>query len=189
MQLTTMGRMRNRLGITSMKPEDYEEAAEVYRQSRHYLVDISGESPENTGPELVKKEAAEADEHGAVFATIRVKENGRMVGVTAYQSSGYQGDPTCAWIALLMIAEPFQRLGYGSEACGIIENEILGNIGVRTIKLGVLANNPSALAFWNEMGYHKTGIREHQKPEQNVIILQKSSRSTGAAENNDCLSR
>jgi RimJ/RimL family protein N-acetyltransferase len=171
-----------------MKSDDYQEAAAVYRQSRHFLLDISGESPGNIGLELVEKEAAEANEHGAVFASIRVKENRRMIGVAIYESSGYQDDPACAWIALLMIAEPFHRLGYGSEACGIIENEILGNVEVRTIKLGVLANNPPALAFWNEMGYRKTGIKECRETAHNIIIMQKSFPAASTVFDNSHLS-
>ena len=108
-----------------------------------------------------------------------------MVGVAIYELSGYQGDPACAWIALLMIAEPFQRQGYGAEACRIIENEILGNLRVQTIKLGVLANNQAALAFWNEMGYRKTGTRECRETGQNLIIMQKPSSASAAAKDNN----
>jgi RimJ/RimL family protein N-acetyltransferase len=162
------------LAIEPLNSEDYPQAVEIYRHSRHYLADIYGQRPEDIGLAMVTKEAAEAKSHNALFCAIRLKATEQMVGVVTYQPEGYQGQASQAWLALLMIAKPFQRRGDGAMACRIIEEKIYKNPGVEAIKLGVLTNNPAAMSFWQSMGYRNTG---HRRPDQEsgheVIIMEK----------------
>jgi len=78
-----------------------------------------------------------------------------MIGVADYVPSGYGDQPNRAWIALLLIAEPYQRQGYGTEAYRLIEEAVFSDPDVRTLGLGVLVNNGPALGFWRAMGYER----------------------------------
>jgi RimJ/RimL family protein N-acetyltransferase len=164
---------KNRLYISPVESGDLPEVAEVYRHSPGYLVDVSGEAPESIGPELVARESAEAREHGALFFGIRLERSNKVIGVATCKPSGYQGDFACAWIALLMIAEPFQRQGYGEEAYRLIEELVFSNRAILTIKLGVLPNNPIALAFWHRMGYVESGSGKCKATGQEMVLMQK----------------
>ena len=145
----------------------------MYRNSRHFLVDITGEEPESLGLPLVTREEAEAREHGATCFGIRLKETRQMVGATVYQPSGYGGEPACAWLALLMISEPHQKRGYGAEAYRLIESAIFAQPGVNAIKLAVLVNNPAGLCFWQKMGYKKLTTRKHFQGGHDVVVMEK----------------
>ena len=169
-----------RLVIAPITPQDYPEAAEVYRHSRRFLVEISGEKAEGLGPGLLEREVAEAGAHGALFNSIRLKNNGRMVGIVVYEPSGHDGQPSQAWLAVLMIAEPLQRQGYGVEAYKSIEDAIFENPEVRSIRLGVLENNPSAFRFWSRMGYRDTGGRKPGGRGHEVIVMEKRRSRPGS---------
>ena len=162
-----------RLVIAPITPQDYPEAAEVYRNSSRFLVDISGEKPECLGPELVAREVAEASAHGAVCAVIKLKGSRQMVGVAVFEPAGHGGKPSQAWLALLMIAEPFQHRGYGIEAYKSIEDAIFKNPDVRSIRLGVLERNTLALRFWTSVGYKDTGARKPNECGHEVIVMEK----------------
>ncbi len=154
-------------------PEEFPEAAEVYLNSRHFLVELSGEDPGSLGLELVKREAEDARAHRAVFAGIRLVENRQMVGVVTYQPGGYRDQPSQAWIALLMIAEKFQSTGYGAEVYRIVEDIIFSNPKIQQISLGVLTNNSKALRFWQKVGYRDTGIRKLDGTGHEIIVMDK----------------
>lgn len=159
--------------IAPLEPSDYPDAAEVYRNSRRFLVDITGEAPESLGLPLVVREEAEAKEHGATCFGIRLRETHQMVGAAVYQPSGYGGDPACAWIALLMFSEHHQQRGYGAEAYRVVEDAIFAQPGVNAIKLAVLVNNPAGLCFWEKMGYTKLTTRKHIQGGPDVTIMEK----------------
>ena len=161
-----------RLVINPLSPSDYTEAAEIYNDSQHFIVEISGETA--TALELVTKEAAEAQTHNAIFAGIKLKKNRRMIGIASYIPAGYKGQPSQAWLALLLIAERFHRYGYGSEAYKLIEETIFINPEVCSIRLGVLANNLTGFQFWQKKGYQDTGIRGRSDFGHEIKVMEKS---------------
>jgi RimJ/RimL family protein N-acetyltransferase len=122
---------------------------------------------------MVEEDAAQAANHGATFAGLFLRNSGTMIGVTDCVPSGHKGRPSQAWIALLMIAEPYQRQGYGTEAYRLIEDTLFADPGVQTISLGVLVNNGPALGFWAAMGYQRVGSTVTDKDGREVVILQK----------------
>jgi RimJ/RimL family protein N-acetyltransferase len=65
-----------------------------------------------------------------------------------YPSSG---DST---INLLLIAEPYQSLGYGSRAVRYLEERLRGIGGAHRLLAGVYGHNPRAVRFWERLGYH-----------------------------------
>jgi len=164
----------SRLEMRALSARDYPAAAEVYRQTPRFIVELNGRTAESIGLEMVEEDAAQAANHGAQFVGLFLRESGAMIGVADFVPGGYKGRPSQAWIALLMIAEPHQRQGYGREACRLIEQTILADPIVQTIGLGVLINNGPALGFWQAMGYQRVGSTVQDKDGREVVILQKN---------------
>ena len=165
--------------VNPLTADEFPEAAVIYRNSWHFLVELSGEVPDSIGMELVTREVTEASTNGAIFAGIRLKENRQLVGVVTYQLGGYRGQPSQAWIALLMVAEQFQSLGYGGEAYRLVEEAIFTDPGISTISLGVLTNNPKALKFWQKMGYSGTDIRTQGDTAHDILVMKKLRSQAG----------
>jgi RimJ/RimL family protein N-acetyltransferase len=166
------------LTLEFLEKKYYAAAAKVFAACHDFLVEISGEKPESTAMELVNREAEDATAHSAVFAGIRLSSSRRLIGVATYQPCSYGGDPSAAWIALLMIAPPYRGHGFGTAACHKIEETVFGG-GAVSIKLGVLLNNPAAMRFWKATGYSDTGLVKPYGSGRSVAILEKKR----AAEN------
>jgi RimJ/RimL family protein N-acetyltransferase len=62
-----------------------------------------------------------------------------------------------AVIGLLLIGEPWQRRGLGRAFASLIEHAIGAWPEVARLRIGVVASNLGALAFWRELGYRETG--------------------------------
>jgi RimJ/RimL family protein N-acetyltransferase len=78
--------------------------------------------------------------------------------------------PHTGWIALLIIRQQFQRLGYGRETAQLLEDYLFAQPGITDIGLSVLEQNARALAFWEDRGYIR-GLRRHDQHGNNVITL------------------
>lgn len=82
-------------------------------------------------------------------------ENSSLIGC-ADLIRGYPS-PSIAFIGLLLVGEPWEKLGYGSvflsELCKLVAD---WNCCHR-LRLGVLATNGRALEFWARLGFIATG--------------------------------
>jgi RimJ/RimL family protein N-acetyltransferase len=168
-----------RIELRPLGANDYLAVVEVYRQTPRFIVELNGRPAESIGLEMVEEDAAQAANHGAQFVGLFLRESGEMIGVADFLPSGHRGRPSLAWIALLMIAEPYQRQGYGSEAYRLIEETIFADPDVQTIGLGVLVNNGPAMAFWQVMGYQRAGSTVTDKDGREVLMLQKQRHGQG----------
>jgi RimJ/RimL family protein N-acetyltransferase len=162
-----------RLEMQSLSADDYPAVVELYRQSPRFLVELNGRPADSIGLEMVQEDAAQAANHGAQFVGSFLRAGGALIGVADYVPGGYRSRPSLAWIALLMIAEPYQRQGYGTEAYRLIEDDLLANPDVQTIGLGVLINNGPGIAFWQRMGYRRSGSTVQDKDGREIVMLDK----------------
>jgi RimJ/RimL family protein N-acetyltransferase len=165
--------VNSRVSIVHLDQEDYPDAAEVCRDSTHFLVDLSGENPDRVGLETVIQEVKEAQQYRGIVIAIKLRKNQRMIGISSYIPQGYKGQYSHAWVALMLISEKFHRHGYGTEAYNIIENIIFADKEISKISLAVLTNNPDAFSFWHRMGYLDTGIQKKDSKGHDVSILEK----------------
>jgi RimJ/RimL family protein N-acetyltransferase len=161
------------LEMRALGAGDYPDVVEVYRQTPRFIVELNGRPAESINLEMVEEDAAQAAQHGAIFAGLFVRPGGPMIGVVDYVPGGYRGRPSQAWIALLLIGGTFQRQGYGTEAYRLVEDAILANPDVRTIGLGVLVNNGPALGFWAATGFQRAGSTVSDRDGREMVILQK----------------
>ena len=162
-----------RVELRPLKASDYPAVVEVYRQTPRFMVELNGRSAESIGLEMVEEDAAQAAQHGATFAGLFLRATGQMIGVTDYVPGGYRGRPGQAWIALLLMAGPYQRQSYGTEAYRLVEEAILANPDVQTLGLGVLVKNGPALGFWAAMGFQRAGSTVSDRDGRELVILQK----------------
>ncbi len=83
--------------------------------------------------------------------------------------------PEKAVIGLLLIAQPWQRRGLGRAFLPLIEDAIRTWPEITTLRIGVLASNPGALAFWRRSGYRETGEIKPATPPfvAETIVLEK----------------
>jgi len=80
-----------------------------------------------------------------------------------------------AVIGLLLLAQPWQRRGLGRAFSGLVEHAIADWPEILRLRIGVVASNEGALAFWRKLGYRETG--EIKAGEQEfvgqVVVLEK----------------
>ena len=84
--------------------------------------------------------------------------------------------PHKAIIGLLLLAEPWQRRGIGRAFAALVEEAIRAWPEIATVRVGVVASNAGALAFWRRLGYRETGELRRAAPPfvADTIVLEKS---------------
>jgi RimJ/RimL family protein N-acetyltransferase len=167
-----------RVEMRTLGAGDYPAVVELYRQTPRFIVELNGRPADSINLEMVEEDAAQAANHGAIFAGLFLRASDRLIGAADYVPGGYRGRPSQAWIALLLIGGPHQRQKYGAEAYRLVEEAIFSNPDVQTIGLGVLVNNGPALGFWAAMGFQRAGSTVLDRDGREVVILQKQRNGT-----------
>jgi ribosomal protein S18 acetylase RimI-like enzyme len=140
---------RHSLSIRPIAEEDTEAVLEVYRQCEDFLA----LGPVSTASlEMVLKDIEMSRAQAGVFCGIYAA-NGKMIGIVDYVPKNWEGDPSVAFLALLMIGAPFRGQGIGATVVEAVENEIRKDAGITAIASGVQVNNPQAIKFWQRHGY------------------------------------
>ena len=79
-----------------------------------------------------------------------------------------------AVIGLLLVAEDWQRRGIGRAFAALVESRIASWPEIVRFRIGVVASNRRALAFWRKLGYRETGeIKTNPDFLREVIVLEK----------------
>lgn len=141
----------------------------VYRQCEDFLA--LGPQP-RASTEMVLKDLEVSQSEGGNFCGIYTVD-GEMVGVVDYIPCDFEGEPSQAFISLLMIAQAFRMQGIGEAVVAAIEAEIMKNAEVKTILSGVQVNNPDAIRFWERNGYFIAGGPEELPDQTTAYRLQK----------------
>ncbi|HSS71362.1 MAG TPA: GNAT family N-acetyltransferase [Casimicrobiaceae bacterium] len=82
--------------------------------------------------------------------------------------------PEKAVIGLLLLAQPRQRRGLGRAFAALVEQAIAAWPEIERFRIGVVASNTSALAFWRKLGYSETGeVKENPEFVREVMVLEK----------------
>jgi len=105
---------------------------------------------------------------GGLFRGIFLAD-GEMVGIVDVIAAGFAGNPEHAFLELLMIGIPFRGMGIGEWVVNEVEKEIRMDPGVKAILSGVQANNPTAVAFWQKMGYQIVSA-DHTLPDTTTVF-------------------
>lgn len=130
--------------------QDIEGVLEVYRQCEDFLA----LGPVATASmAMVRADLLLSEKEGCTFCGVFDRQNGTMLAIVDFSVSGFHGDPTTAYLSLLMIAAPNRGQGLGEEIVRAVEGEMRRAGKARGIESGVQVNNPTAIRFWQRMGY------------------------------------
>ena len=135
------------LVIKPYREDDIPAILEVYRQCEDFL--SLGHVPK-ASLEMVRKDIAQADNENGMFCVIS-DGRGQIIGVMDFAPQ--RGDPGTSFLALLMIAKPFRRYGYGETIMAAFEKHLVDVYQSKLLKAGVMVNNPLAIKFWERMGF------------------------------------
>lgn len=155
--------------IRPILDSDLPAVLEVYRQCEDFLA--LGPQP-RASLEMVLADMALSRELGGEFCGI-FAEDGTLLGVFDFIRSGFEGDPNCAFLELLMIAAPYRGQGIGEWAVAWLETE-LRRAEIPRLQSGVQVNNPRAIRFWQRMGFTITSGAEPQPDGTVVYRLEKT---------------
>ena len=122
--------------IKSVDERDMDEIFEVYRQCEDFL--SLGPVP-YASKQMILDDFEISREEGGSFCGIYV--SGEMVGVVDFVLSNFEGNPSHAFLSLLMIAKDKRRGGLGRDIVRTVEAEILKNPSITSILSGVQVNN------------------------------------------------
>lgn len=140
----------NDLIIRTIRPDELDQVLGVYKGCEDFL---------SLGPvakasiAMVKADLELSQKEGGDFCGIFDRINGEMIGIVDFVRNGWLGDPSTAFLSLLMIALPHRSRGIGEQVVKLVEADILSSGEVNRIASGVQVNNPGGIRFWQRMGY------------------------------------
>lgn len=142
---------------------------EVYRACEDFLA--LGPQPK-ASPEMVLADLELSRSSGGQFHAIR-DESGGLIGVADWMAGDFEGQADTAYIELLMIARPHRCQGLGRAVVAEIERRIRQEGRALRIACGVQVNNPAAMRFWLDCGFHSIGPPQRQADGTTAIPLLK----------------
>lgn len=80
-------------------------------------------------------------------------------------------DPNCAYIGIVLVAEPFQRQGIGTAAWHLLADWLGTDADIQTVKLGVEQFNPGGLKFFESLGFALTGQAQRIRSGKRLVRL------------------
>jgi ribosomal protein S18 acetylase RimI-like enzyme len=136
--------------IRPILDSDLPAVLEVYRQCEDFLA--LGPVP-RASMQMVNADRELSSRQGGEFCGLFTAD-GTLMGVLDFIRAGWEDDPDCAYLELLMIAAPYRNRGLGEEAVRWLEGELSRQKpAISRLKAGVQANNPGAIRFWQRMGF------------------------------------
>lgn len=103
------------------------------------------------------------------FCAVELLPGCEVAGVVDFVPAGFEGDPTLAFIELLMIAAPQRSRGLGAAVVRAVEDAVRAGGHARAVQAAVQINNPRALQFWQRAGYAVLSAPE-QQPDGTVTV-------------------
>jgi ribosomal protein S18 acetylase RimI-like enzyme len=142
---------------------------EVYRQCEDFLA--LGPEPQ-ASVAMVLRDLQTSKEQGGLYCGIYTRD-GQIVGVLEYVPHTFKGNPSCAFVELLMIARPFRGKGLGRDVVHWLEGTVCLNPRVTTILTAVQLNNSAALGFWQRNGFAILSEAALQDDGTTTVVLRK----------------
>ena len=146
----------------------------VYAAAPGYwrLYHLPGAPADHAAQEL---SAAQATPGRALLAIVRPVERANpaagaeMIGVLDFRL--HWPEAGVAYIAMLMVAEPLQRQGIGTQAWSLLKPWLANTAGIHTARVGVEQFNVVALKFWEAQGFTLTGASDRVRVGEKFVRL------------------
>lgn len=144
------------VGIYASNPE-YGRASGEYEPGRIQAQQVEAELRQDTGA-------------GGFDVLLARDTEGQVVGlVSVLRQHPGDGYP---WIGLLIVHGDQRRKGHGRLLANLVEERLRAE-GRSGVRLAVLENNPTALAFWGSLGWQELDRRPDPQYGRPCIIMHK----------------
>lgn len=80
---------------------------------------------------------------------------GELIGLVDFRLDW--PDAGVAYVGMIMVAEPLQRQGIGTQAWSLLKPWLASKAGIHTARAGIEQFNGTALKFWEAQGFSLTG--------------------------------
>lgn len=149
------------ISLTPLSAHYHAEALQgVYTQTPSYwhMYNLPSAVPKQAAMDLA--EVDEAPDRTMLGILQRVERTNpdagaQMVGLVDFRLNW--PEKNVAYLGMIMVAEPFQRQGIGRRAWRMWMQWLLKSTDVTTVRLGVEQFNPSAMQFFQHIGFGLTG--------------------------------
>ncbi|MFI1170184.1 GNAT family N-acetyltransferase [Streptomyces melanogenes] len=146
------------------------EVAGIYASNPAYCRAAGEYDPDDIRIDRVEADLREEMGTPGVEVLLARDPEGRAAGVVSLLHEHPKDG--CPWIGLLIVHGDQQRRGTGRLLAQLIENRFREQ-GRDAVRLAVLENNPTALAFWRSLGWQEIDRRldvQHARP---CIVMHK----------------
>jgi GNAT superfamily N-acetyltransferase len=141
--------------MTVCQPDLCKEVHRVCLEAPNYFMSVEGKLPDEESIKLWFSEEELpwgcTSEHHFVYS---IQLNSEMVGVAHILAACR--DPEQATIGLLLLSELHQGQGIGHVVFDLLAKR-MRQWGMKSCRIGVVASNTQALAFWRHMGFGEIG--------------------------------
>ncbi len=162
------GFQTRRLVVAPLAADELPDALSAYASRPEHLALVEGSAAEPGRYDLAMLErdwAIAQATPGRVFAGIRLRASGELVGVLDWL------DPNPAdglpWVGLVLVAAAHGRRGYAREA---VEG-LLAHTGWTAVREGVIAGNEAGLALARALGFRPLERRTQTLPGGPTTVL------------------
>jgi GNAT superfamily N-acetyltransferase len=151
-------------------PDDIAEVVGIYASNPEYGRTSGEYDPAVIQPRQVEAGLREDTDTGGFDVLLARDVQGQVVGlVSILRQHPRDGYP---WIGLLMVHGDRRRNGNGRLLAGLVE-ERLRSRGWNGVRLAVLENNPTALAFWSSLGWQEIDRRPDTQHGRPCVVMHK----------------
>jgi len=153
-----------------LSSDDIAEVVDIYVSNPEYGRASGEYDAAHVQAEQVAAELREDTETGGFDVLLARDGEGRVVGlVSVLRQHPRDGYP---WIAVLIVHGDQHRKGHGRRLADLVE-ERLRSQGRNGVRLAVLENNPTALAFWNSLGWQEIDRRPDAQYGRPCVVMHK----------------
>ncbi|MFB7223466.1 GNAT family N-acetyltransferase [Streptomyces sp. NPDC056227] len=158
------------LSPLGFSPEELAEVVDLYASNPEYCRAAGEYDPENVQADQVEADLREEAGTDGCEVLLALDAQGQLVGLLCLlDRHPADGHP---WIGLLLVHGSLHHKGFGRLLADLVEERFRSE-GRDGIRLAVLENNPSALAFWSSLGWQEIDRRadiQHHRP---CIVMHK----------------
>lgn len=154
--------------ILPLAPEDIPEKAAVHAQT--WQETYRGLLPDELNDTITPRFAEEVTRRRISLRTLVAKVNGRIVGYISWSDRCRENFSVdgAAEVGNLYVLREFQGRGVGRAPL----ETALAHIGKRDVVLSAFSSNATALGFYENMGFERTGVTFDERPmEETELVL------------------
>ncbi|MFF2045412.1 GNAT family N-acetyltransferase [Kitasatospora sp. NPDC058170] len=160
------------LSPLTFAPREIAEIVELYASNPGYCRDSGEYDPELVRAEADRVEADLREEAGTESCEVLLARDARGTLLGLLSLLGRHPRDGRPWIGLLLVHGSLHRRGVGRRLVDLVEERFRAE-GRDGIRLAVLENRPSSLAFWSSLGWQEIDRRPDVQHGRPCIVMHK----------------